>query len=102
MAPASFKRSNGALTITFDTPVDVIAPLRGPCPVSNVSCAWLTVNGVNTTATSTADGSVSVPAPSSGRLSVQYLQGDWPVPFIYAQGVPAPGLPAAPFSITVN
>jgi hypothetical protein len=35
-----------------------------------------------------------------GASVVEYLQGDWPVPTIYAKGSGMPGLPAAPFIST--
>jgi hypothetical protein len=36
------------------------------------------------------------------KVSVEYLQGDWPVPAIYAKGSGVPGLPAAPFIATAT
>lgn len=94
----------GKLSLTFDVPVELAAPARGPCPVTPTSCAWLSVNGANVTEMAVQDGTivVTVPAEVSGSMTVRYLQGDWPVPTIYAVGVPPPGLPAAPFSEVVS
>jgi len=100
----------GKLRLTFDVAVEVIPPVRGPCPVAPTSCAWLSINGANATDYSAVNGSVVVTVPAAAAAAaprgdavlVDYLQGDWPVPFIYAQGVPGyPGLPAAPFSDVV-
>jgi len=88
------------LVITFDVPVTVISPLRGPCPVAPASCAWMTVNGVNVTVmsagTSSSDVKVTLDSPPSDPIHIEYLQGDWPVPFIYSSG--AHSLPAEPFT----
>jgi hypothetical protein len=35
--------------LTFDRPVELRAPARGPCPVALASCAWLSLGGQNAT-----------------------------------------------------
>lgn len=101
--------------LLFALRCQIVPPARGPCPVAITSCAWLTVNGVNITEiSSTTAGAVLAIVPAVARrnegsnnrqsvpTTVRYLQGDWPVPTIYATGVVPPGLPAAPFSFQVN
>jgi hypothetical protein len=80
------------------------------------SCAWLAVGGFNSTVVNGPGGTVDVhpvgvvlggsgggggggSAFTAGPVLITYLQGDWPVPFIYASPFIAPGLPAAPFTI---
>ena len=76
------------------------------CPVSSSSCGWLTVNAANQSTMSVSSaGDLVLPlaarAVDAPAYAVQYLQADWPVPFIYLQGSGDPGLPAAPFKLTV-
>ena len=80
------------------------------------SKAWLSINGANATHIVTnAAGEVEVATPTSALVSLikqppnvtedvtalsaslEYLQGDWPIPIFYAKGSGIPGLPAAPF-----
>eukprot|EP01043_Picozoa_sp_COSAG02_P098340 COSAG02_NODE_34501_length_483_cov_0.778646_1_plen_110_part_00 len=85
------------------------------------SKAWLSINGANATQIATnAAGEVEVATPTSALLrlskhpsnatedvtalsaSLEYLQGDWPIPIFYAKGSGVPGLPAAPFITTTT
>ena len=102
------------IEITFDTKVELRAPAVGGCAAGlrPDQCAWMAVNGANATFTLKADGTgvvVDVPAGAGGggggpcaTAAVDYLQGDWPVPTIYAAGSGQPGLPAAPFKARVE
>lgn len=104
----------GKLVLKFDTAVEVRSGHVGrfDASIQAYSKAWLTVNGVNATLTATSGGDVQVTVPSNSvtawcnaadqTLSVKYLQGDWPVPTIYAKGSGIPGLPAAPFIATAT
>ena len=67
------------------------------------SFAWLTVDGKNATLAATAACDVEVTTAAvlaEAGATVEYLQGDWPVPSIYAKDSETPGLPAAPFITT--
>lgn len=104
---AELQPGGSVIRLAFDAPVELTAPIRGPCPVAAASCAWLQVDGQNVTAASGPNGTVDVAVPkgrsaAAAAPTVAYLQGDWPVPFIYAAGVPAPGLPAAPFTLSAT
>ena len=93
---------SGKIELTFSTKVELRTPPNGGC-VSSLrpdQCAWMTVNGQNASFSTTADGTIAVDG-ASGAV-VRYLQGDWPVPTIYAAGSGMPGLPAAPFIATAG
>jgi len=95
------------LTLKFDVPVEVRRGHEGyiGAVIKLDSKAWLTVNGMNATLSATASGDVTVAttrealarSADGAAVSVEYLQGDWPIPSIYAKGSGVPGLPAAPF-----
>jgi hypothetical protein len=63
------------------------------------SFAWLTVGGANATLAATPAGDVTVTAPGTaavrrgGAVVIEYLQGDWPMPSIYAKVRKTPSLP---------
>ena len=105
--------SSGSSTVTlkFDVPVEVRSGHVGrfDASIKAYSFAWLSINGANATLKATPAGEVEATVPaaagaatlleggSAPPMMVEYLQGDWPVPAIYAQGSGVPGLPAAPF-----
>lgn len=120
-ATAHTKREGiaGKLLLKFDTAVEVRSGHVGrfDATIQAYSKAWLTVNGVNATLAGTPEGDVEVIVPSktdtswcdeahvvtgSSSLSLEYLQGDWPVPAIYAKASGVPGLPATPFIATTT
>ena len=91
--------------------------LGGSCLTDDSLWLQLTVNGVNTTTINEVEAATDCvagchntimvklpPGEAAERLVaanvIEYLQGDWPVPTIYAKGSGMPGLPAAPFIST--
>eukprot|EP01051_Picozoa_sp_SAG22_P003735 SAG22_NODE_186_length_15907_cov_45.496774_2_plen_161_part_00 len=103
------------ITLKFDVPVELRNGHVGflDLSIKPYSKAWLTVNGVNATrlaANAAGEIEVTTAAPAAGdamaalitAAEVEYLQGDWPIPSIYAKGSGVPGLPAAPFITTAN
>lgn len=111
------------ITLKFSVPVEIRHGHVGffDASIKTDSKAWLSVNGVNATQIKTnAAGEVEVAIPTSALMpshkqtaanmaedvatalsaSLEYLQGDWPVPIFYAKGSDVPGLPAAPFVTT--
>jgi hypothetical protein len=104
--------SSGKILLKFDVPVEVRHGHVGrfDSSIKSYSFAWLSINGANATLTTTPAGDVEAVTAAHGwttlnrqtPTTVEYLQGDWPVPSIYAKGSGIPGLPAAPFITTVQ
>lgn len=112
------------ITLKFSVPVEIRHGHVGffDASIAADSKAWLSVNGANVTKMAiNADGDVEVTTPTSALLplgkqmtpratedmvslsaSLEYLQGDWPIPIFYAKGSGVPGLPAAPFITTTT
>ena len=118
------------LALAFDTDIETRStPAVGGCVPGLLrpdQCAWLSVNGINVTTTTSATATTlpnsaitnaasitdhvdnilvldvsKVPCGAPCTYAISYLQGDWPVPTLYAAGSGVPGLPAAPFTATV-
>ncbi len=116
--------TTSTITVKFSVPVEIRHGHVGffDASIPAASKAWLSVNGANATQIATnAAGDVEVTAPTSALVplrqqispnatedvavlsaSLEYLQGDWPVPIFYAKGSGVPGLPAAPFIATAT
>lgn len=98
------------ITLQFDANIEMRTPTAvGGCqPNISADCGWLTVNGANQTSIAVGEGGTVVVdtagtlAAGSKLYEVEYLHADWPVPFLYLEGSGVPGLPAAPFKLTVK
>ncbi len=95
----------GKVHVAFSTPVRIVEPVLGVCPVFKTSCAWLSVDGENVTFhvdtqnASIVTASVSAKAPPK---VIQYLFGDWPVPTIYSLSASKWKFPASPFRLSIS
>ena len=70
--------------------------------------ATVVMTGICLCFSANAAGEIEVTMPpwihgtAVAAAAVEYLQGDWPIPSIYAKGSGVPGLPAAPFITTTT
>eukprot|EP01079_Euglenida_sp_SAG-EU17-18_P007373 gene7373-1316_t len=92
--------------VNFTCPQVVAYSLSGPCPVDPSSCAWMSVNSVNTTYSfdNSASNAILVDIPSGAHppYLLEYLFGDWPIPTLHTIGGCMPDLPVPPFRTVIK